>query len=1286
MITITYSQSFVFANELGETSLQQEVTNNDTVNDENYYEDSYADEVYEDDAHVEEGDSLEYDSDVSQDMDGGKEATNTSMDESNSDLPESSDFINKDMDAPEDGFQDSDLAEIVDSGTVGNNLSWELDSEGNLTISGSGNMYDYTGSNSPFYNRKDIKSLILSTGITKIGSRAFYNCTEMNSVINRSEALNTIGTYAFYGCSKLEGFHDLSESSNYSVGTYAFYGCSSLTEFPFEKIGVLESYTFSRCGFTDLVLPGSITKIYEASFKDCYKLTNVYLCKGIAYVQGGEKYQSTYNGQVVNGVRMSPFNGCSSVKVLFCGEENKPGSWGSEWNRISQGGYNSSGYSVPVNYGASLEDYQFGCKNIDNEKSVIVPTGVTKLYGKFRDNTTIESITLPESYTTIESYAFYGCSNLKEVLLPESLSKIDGYAFYNCTSLVSFNIPNGVTTIGDAAFSGCSNLKEIYVPKSVTNVTSYSFSGYTNSVVCEGNPGISPSSPKEFLTDVSRELLSYINCLDPDTSVAIIPDNISVISDNVLHRFTNLDKLFIPRSITAFSQNAVIPDSIQRIWYEGNTSDFQKLDLSSIISDKCNVTYNADRSDMSLIKSITMTSVSGIEDRPYTGNNIYLDLIIKDDNKELTEGIDYNLFYNNNKERGTATIRIAGIGKYYDSIFEEFEILSPSTDNVTVEAIPDQSYSGRRITPPVKVLLGDYELTEGEDYTLAYRDNTDIGTAYVDIKLSELFTGTRLLTKSFTIKNDPSINQDELGYLLTYHTNNKSFSKRFFENDNVSIQDVNDVAYRSFSKWRIQSGELLLSENDLKANSISFTMPASNVEIAAVYVGQSLEDDLADENSRHNAVISRASTLDANIELYTNTADKIKNKYGVSYLQSSTYYANQATSTQNTITKKQNQLAALRADTAGGHQVEIKQLEAEIKELQSDYQMYLELKSAAQYQEKADDAQKERNKINLTTEEQTHNNNIASICTSHGVKNESVNEIKYIRLDKDEYDYTGSPVYPIITVIDSSGKELGNESYDILYPSDCTSAGKHVITLKLKGDYTGTKNTTFAIVKHQYSEWIVTKEPTCTETGEKEKHCSDCGKIIKESIPITHIWDSKYTVDKEATCTTAGSESIHCTKCDAIKEGSSKAIPIKAHSFGAWKTTKEATEVADGQKTCTCSVCGHSDTQAIAMLKPTLPSVKISKPVSAKKAATVKWKKVSKANQKKIAKIEIQYSMDKTFKTGVKTVTAKKNATSKKITKLTSKKTYYVRIRAYKKSGGAVHVSKWSAIKKVKAK
>ena len=157
-----------------------------------------------------------------------------------------------------------------------------------------------------------------------------------------------------------------------------------------------------------------------------------------------------------------------------------------------------------------------------------------------------------------------------------------------------------------------------------------------------------------------------------------------------------------------------------------------------------------------------------------------------------------------------------------------------------------------------------------------------------------------------------------------------------------------------------------------------------------------------------------------------------------------------------------------------------------------------------------------------------------------------------------------------------------------------------------------------------------------------------------------------------------------------MNENSQAADPadpcVAGHSYGAWTTTAAASEIASGMQSRTCTVCGHSETQTIAQLAPTLPAVKISKAKAARKSATIKWKKVSKKNLKKIKKVEIQYSMDKSFQTGVKTKYVKAKKTSVKIKKLESKKKYYVRLRAYTAAGGAVHVSKWSKVKTIKAK
>ena len=95
-----------------------------------------------------------------------------------------------------------------------------------------------------------------------------------------------------------------------------------------------------------------------------------------------------------------------------------------------------------------------------------------------------------------------------------------------------------------------------------------------------------------------------------------------------------------------------------------------------------------------------------------------------------------------------------------------------------------------------------------------------------------------------------------------------------------------------------------------------------------------------------------------------------------------------------------------------------------------------------------------------------------------------------------------------------------------------------------------------------------------------------------------------------------------------------------------------------------------------------LPAVKISKPAKGKKAVTVKWKKVSKKNKKKIAGIEVQITGP-----GVdQVVTAGKKKTSKKIKGLLPKQKYICRVRAYNYIGGVKHVSAWSKWKTAKTK
>ena len=102
-----------------------------------------------------------------------------------------------------DGSQDTDTPRTgTNSGTCGDNLTWELSDDGTLTISGTGDMdYYYVGSG-PFAPWKpyisDIKSIIIEEGVTSIGGGAFYLNDRATSVTIPS-TVTSIGNFAFEG-------------------------------------------------------------------------------------------------------------------------------------------------------------------------------------------------------------------------------------------------------------------------------------------------------------------------------------------------------------------------------------------------------------------------------------------------------------------------------------------------------------------------------------------------------------------------------------------------------------------------------------------------------------------------------------------------------------------------------------------------------------------------------------------------------------------------------------------------------------------------------------------------------------------------------------------------------------------------------------------------------------------------------------------------------------------------------------------------------------------------------
>ena len=107
------------------------------------------------------------------------------------------------------------------------NLTWTLDAEGTMTISGEGAMkdYAYNTDNSPAFNNSNIKKVVIANGVTSIGNYAFCNCSKLAS-IEIPEGVTSIGNYAFYNCGGLTSIKIPETVKN--IGKGAFAGCGGL--------------------------------------------------------------------------------------------------------------------------------------------------------------------------------------------------------------------------------------------------------------------------------------------------------------------------------------------------------------------------------------------------------------------------------------------------------------------------------------------------------------------------------------------------------------------------------------------------------------------------------------------------------------------------------------------------------------------------------------------------------------------------------------------------------------------------------------------------------------------------------------------------------------------------------------------------------------------------------------------------------------------------------------------------------------------------------------------------
>ena len=516
-------------------------------------------------------------------------------------------------------------------GSDGKNLSWYLDADGVLTISGVGKMTDA----SPWKDDLRVTKVIIENGVTSIGNEAFYGCTNM-TYVTMADSVLTIGKYSFYNCSKLSEIYF--SSSITSIDSYCFSHCG-LKTIDLPNITKISPHCFYYSKLESIVIPDSVKTISGYAFDYSSKLTSVTLGHHVEII---EDY--AFSRCDLRELNIPDNVTCVEDRAFFVNRNLERVNIGSGLQTLYEGAFDSCSDNLTITISPSnpnLKCYDGVIYNSDYSKIIWVNDARTTslTFPKelvINDNiiyvlkdTHISEFLVEEGNTSIKSidgiiYSYNVDKILKcpysyseDVVIPDSVTIVGSYCFFNCDKLKSVTFNDNITEIGTWAFGGSVVENGEYILGAGTKtIKKYAFTSAFNTWVGKQKGHIELNEGLETIEDYAL--------LASNIDVLVIPDSVKSIGALALYDsyFTDLyigaGVKYISSSMgrTECKKFEVSPDNTTYASYEGAlyTKDLKKLLFTPLGIEEVIIPAETETIN---IDSECCNSVSVSDDNPY---------------------------------------------------------------------------------------------------------------------------------------------------------------------------------------------------------------------------------------------------------------------------------------------------------------------------------------------------------------------------------------------------------------------------------------------------------------------------------------------------------------------------------------------------------------------------------------------------------------------------------------------------------------------------------------------